>query len=132
MGTLPPKFQRLLIVDDEEAISFAVTDFFRRSGYQVDRARTSAEAESLLAGPEEYDLIIADLRLSTRESRAGLDLLRLARSRFPLIRMILLTAYGSPEVEAELAALGDALLLSKPQPLCRIQEEVTRLLAPPS
>lgn len=131
METLSPGFRRLLIIDDEEAISFAMWDFFSRSGYRVDRARTRAEAESLLAGPEDYDLVIADLRLSVQDPRAGLDLLRLARSRSPLVRMVLLTAYGSPEVEAELAALGDALLLSKPQPLVRIQEEVARLLGTP-
>ncbi|HEY9421163.1 MAG TPA: response regulator [Thermoanaerobaculia bacterium] len=132
MDTPTPAFRRLLIVDDEEAISFAMADFFSRSGYRVDRARTKAEAEALLAGPEDYDLVIADLRLSIHEPQAGIDLLRLARSRFPLVRMVLLTAYGSPEVEAELAAFGDALLLSKPQPLLRIQEEVARLLEPPA
>ena len=132
MDTFSPGLRRLLIVDDEEAISFAMSDFFSRSGYRVDRARTRGEAEALLAGSEDYDLVIADLRLSIHEPRAGLDLLRLARSRSPLVRMILLTAYGSPEVEAELAAFGDALLLSKPQPLLRIQEEVARLLAAPT
>ncbi|HEV2856159.1 MAG TPA: response regulator [Thermoanaerobaculia bacterium] len=120
---------RLLIIDDEEAISFAMWDYFGRSGYRVDRARTREEAEALLAGPEPFDLVIADLRLSAHDPRGGLDLLRQARARFPGVRIILLTAYGSSEVEAELARFGDARLLSKPQPLPCISQEVARLLA---
>lgn len=120
---------RLLIIDDEEAISFAMWDYFGRSGYRVDRARTREEAEALLAGPESFDLVIADLRLSAHDTRGGLDLLRQARARFPEVRIILLTAYGSSEVEAELACFSGARLLSKPQPLPCIGQEVARLLA---
>jgi DNA-binding NtrC family response regulator len=122
---------RLLIVDDEEAISFAMWDYLGRSGFRIDRARTREEAEALLAGPDPYDLVIADLRLSTRDPRGGLDLLRRAHDRSPEVRIILLTAYGSGEVEAELACFSHAVLLSKPQPLVRIAEEVFRLLSPP-
>jgi DNA-binding response OmpR family regulator len=129
MTPAPP---RLLIVDDEEAISFAMGDYLGRSGFRVDRARTQEEAEALFAGPEPYDLVIADLRLSTRDLRGGLDLIRRVRGRFPEIRIILLTAYGSAEVEAELSRFGNAVLLSKPQPLSRIAEEVSRLLSRPS
>lgn len=120
--------QRLLIVDDEEAILFAMGDFLSRSGYQIDRASSRVEAERLLATGS-YELVILDLRLGATEPRAGIDLLRQVRESRPEARTILLTAYGSNEVEAELAALGAGRLLSKPQPLARIAEEVSALLA---
>ena len=119
---------RLLIVDDEEAILFAMGDFLVRSGYQVDRASSRQEAERLLAG-EPYSLAIVDLRLGATEPRGGLDLLRRIRESSPQTQTILLTAYGSPEVEAELAALGAGRMLSKPQPLTRLASEVSELLA---
>jgi DNA-binding response OmpR family regulator len=119
---------RLLIVDDEEAILFAMGDFLVRSGYVVDRARSREEAERLLAG-EPYSLAIVDLRLGATEPRGGLDLLRRIRESSPQTQTILLTAYGSSEVEAELAVLGANRLLSKPQPLTRLAAEVCELLA---
>jgi DNA-binding response OmpR family regulator len=119
---------RLLIVDDEEAILFAVGDFLVRSGYQVDRASSRQEAERLLAG-EPYSLAIVDLRLGATEPRGGLDLLRRIRESSPQTQTILLTAYGSPEVETELAALGADRMMSKPQPLTRLAAEVAELLA---
>lgn len=120
---------RLLVVDDEEAISFALWDYLVRSGYQVDRARSRPEAEKLLAERQPYSLVIADLRLSSHDPRGGLELLRRVRAVCPGSRIILLTAYGSSDVEAELASLGGAVLLSKPQPLLRLGEVVARLLA---
>jgi DNA-binding response OmpR family regulator len=120
---------RLLIVDDEPTINFALWDFLVRLGYRVDRARSRSEAEGLLAG-EPYALALIDLRLGVAEPRGGLSLVRRMRERSPNARVILLTAYGSAEIETELAALGtDFLLLSKPQPLARLAEEVERLLA---
>jgi CheY-like chemotaxis protein len=119
---------RLLVVDDEAAILFAMGDYLSRSGYEVDRARSRAEAEGLLAAAP-YDLVLVDLRLGVSEPRGGLEVLRRLRERQPRTRAILLTAYGSAEVEAELAAFGAVRLLSKPQPLARIAVEVAELLA---
>jgi DNA-binding response OmpR family regulator len=121
---------RLLLVDDEETILFALGDFLARSGYHVDRASSRLEAERLLAG-ERYALAIVDLRLGVLEPRGGLDLLRRIRESSPQTRTILLTAYDSPEVEAELAALGADRLLSKPQPLARLAAEVAALVHNP-
>jgi DNA-binding NtrC family response regulator len=121
---------RLLIVDDEEAILFAMTDYFGRSGYVVDGARSREEAEAFLAAGV-YSLVIADLRLEPADPRGGLALLHRARQSHAT-RGILLTAYGSAEVETELLALDGALFLSKPQPLARIGEAVSRLLGAPA
>ena len=121
---------RLLVVDDEPAILFAMGDYLSRSGYEVDRARGRAEAERLLAAAA-YDLVVVDLRLGVSEPLGGLAVLRRLRERQPRARAVLLTAYGSAEVEGEVAALGEVRLLSKPQPLARLAVEVASLLAAP-
>ena len=100
--TLP---HRLLIVDDEEAILFAMGDFLVRSGYLVDRASSREQAERLLDNGEPYALAIVDLRLSATDPRGGLELLRRIRRSSPQTRTILLTAYGSPEVDATMPAI---------------------------
>jgi DNA-binding response OmpR family regulator len=122
----PP--HRLLIVDDEAAILFALGDYLSRRGYEVDRASHREQAASLLAAGS-YALVVVDLRLGVHEPRGGLEVLRRLRERQAETPAILLTAYGSAEVEAELAGLGTVRLLSKPQPLARIAEEVAELLS---
>lgn len=119
--------RRLLLVDDEESILFAMWDYLVQRGYEADRAGTRREAEDFLDAGS-YAVVIADLRLDPSDPRGGLALLRRARAADPRTRTVLLTAYGSGDVEAELKALGADLLLSKPQPLKRIADEVDRLL----
>ena len=53
---------RLLIVDDEDAILFAMTEYFSARLFAVDCARDREEAEALLA-VRAYAVIITDLRL---------------------------------------------------------------------
>ena len=64
---------RLLIVDDEAAIRFALSDYFRECGWQVDAAAEKEEAEALLAHTE-YAVVIADLRLTGIYGVEGLDI----------------------------------------------------------
>ncbi|HYU35275.1 MAG TPA: response regulator [Thermoanaerobaculia bacterium] len=126
---ISPCPRRLLVIDDEESILFAMWDFLTQRGYEVDQARSRREAEDLLETGAPYALVIADLRLDVSDPRGGLRILRRVRQSSPKTRTILLTAFGSPDVEAELAAVGADRLLSKPQPLERIAREVDLLLA---
>ena len=56
---IPPR--RLLVVDDEAPILFALRQYFSPLGYAVVCAREREEAEALLAH-DEFALVIADLR----------------------------------------------------------------------
>jgi DNA-binding NtrC family response regulator len=118
----------LLIVDDEEAALFAMREYFTSLRYQVDTASDLEGAQRLL-GTRRYSVVIADLRLTPCGRTEGLELLAGVREHSPSSRTILLTAYGSPEVEAQARALGVDALLDKPQPLHQIARLVQRLLA---
>jgi DNA-binding response OmpR family regulator len=123
---------RILILDDEEVIVFALREFFTAHGYSVDGARDLAEAQALFGTGERYALVIADLRLGGTQGTEGLEFVALARERRPAIRTILLTAYGSPEVEAEARRRGVDAFLHKPQPLIELAQTVRRLLSVPA
>lgn len=125
-GEISPVWH-ILLVDDEESILFAISDFLSWHGFVVDCTRSREEAEERL-GQCPYDLVLADLRLDVCDSRGGLRLLKWIREHFPRIRTVLLTAFGNAAIEAELKAIGADLLLSKPQPLRRIAEEIHLLL----
>jgi DNA-binding NtrC family response regulator len=105
----------ILVVEDEEAILFALEHYLITRGYQVDAAPDLDSARAFLK-QNEYDILIADLRLGVTGNE-GLEVLACARERSLRTKMILLTAYGSPDVEAEALRRGAFTVLRKPIPL---------------
>lgn len=119
--------KRILVIDDERTILFAIRSYFSRFGYEVDCARELEEAEALLAH-RAYDIVIADLRLTGSSGREGLEVVRFLRERSPQSPIVLLTAYGSPEIELEAAELGANAFLQKPKPLAELADIVFSLV----
>jgi DNA-binding response OmpR family regulator len=118
--------KRLLIVDDEESIRFAVKRYFTRMGFEVDCARELEEAEAL-ATHTEYRIVIADLSLTDGGSTEGLEIVRFMRRTCPDARVIVLTAHGSPSIELEAMKRGADAFLHKPQRLQELADIVDRL-----
>jgi two-component system response regulator PilR (NtrC family) len=110
---------KVLVVDDEAAIAYSMRRFLSASGYEVDVAASLAEAHDKLRAAG-YGLVIVDLRLSTSDDLQGLDLLRSLQSRQPRTRTMVLTAYGSPDLEEAARECGACCFLHKPQPLSEI------------
>jgi DNA-binding NtrC family response regulator len=120
--------KRLLIVDDEESIRFAVKRYFTLVGFDVDCARELEEAEAL-ATHTPYRVVIADLSHSDGSSTEGLEIVRFMRRSCPSARLIVLTAYGSPGVENEAYKRGADAFVHKPMRLQDLADIVDRLVA---
>jgi DNA-binding response OmpR family regulator len=118
---------RLLIVDDEEAIRFALVEYFRDNGWQVDAAAEKEEAEALLSCTA-YTVVIADLRLTGIHGIEGLDIVEWSRHLQPGTRVVLLTGNGTPELEAEAKRRGVDVFLHKPLPLPKLEAVVDSLV----
>jgi len=114
-------------VDDEAAIRFALTDYFRDSGWVVDAASEREEAEALLAHTE-YEVVIADLRLTGIYGVEGLDIIQWCRHLRPQTRVVLLTGFGTPEIEEEAKRRGADAFLHKPLPLSELEKVVAGLV----
>ena len=121
---------RLLVVDDEEAICFSMSEYFSLHGYKVDTAREMEEAEKLL-GAAEYKVVIQDLRLSLTSQSDGLEMIRTIKQHNPQARIIILTAYGTAEVEDEARRCGADAFLRKPKPLSQVAQVVQGLIESP-
>ena len=119
---------RILVLDDEESILFAVMEYFTKCGYDVDCAKEIDEALALL-NTARYSVAIVDLRLAGVDGEEGLEFIENLRERHPETRAILLTAYGSPEIEKEALGRGVDVLLHKPKPLQDMARIVADLLA---
>ena len=103
---------RLLIVDDNESVLFAMRGYFDSLGYSVECARTESDARDHLTA-EPYDAVVSDLSL-TPGNTEGLEVVKWARERCPRARIFVLTAYGTEENEAEARRLGVDAVLRKP------------------
>src|SRR4026209_1182511 len=106
----------LLVVDDEESICFSMREYFSQHGFKVDTAREIEQAEGLINSTD-YRVIIQDLRLGITRNPDGIEIIKLVHKRNPDTRIIVLTSYGSKEVEDEARRAGADAFLRKPKPL---------------
>jgi len=118
---------RILIVDDEELIVQAMRKYFTRLGYAVDSAYELEEAQALL-GHYKYDLVIADLRLTGVGGVEGLQIVADVQQKCASTRVILLSAYGTPEIERESYQRGADAFLHKPKAMMEIAHVAVNLL----
>ena len=101
---------RLLLAEDEEAMSEAVVDILEYHRYQVDAVYDGAEAlDYIHAG--EYDGIILDIMMP---KRSGLEVLMQIRSEGCRTPVLLLTAKSEIEDRIEGLDLGADDYLAKP------------------
>ena len=122
--------RNLLVVDDEESICFSMSEYFSQHGFKVDTAREKEEAEGLIKETE-YRVIIQDLRLGVQRRSEGIEIIRLVHERNPDTRIVVLTAYGSPEAEEEARSAGADAFLRKPKPLSQVAQVVQGLIESP-
>ncbi len=118
---------KILVVDDEESICFSISEYFKMQGYEVDCAQKREEAEALLE-KDGYSVVIEDLRLGGIHNAEGLEIVEFVRVRHPETRIIVLTAYGSSEMEAEARTRGAHAFLRKPKPLSEVAQVVFGLI----
>jgi DNA-binding response OmpR family regulator len=118
---------RILIVDDEELIVQAMRKYFAGLGYDVDSAFELEEAQALLNNYR-YDLVIADLRLTGVGGVEGLQIVADVRQRWANARVMLLSAYGTPEIERESYQRGADAFLHKPKAMMEIAHVAVNLL----
>ncbi len=101
---------RILVVDDEESVRWALRKALERAGYRVDLA---PDGPTGLREAEDsgVDLVLLDVRLPGRD---GLDVLREIRKRRPELPVIMMTAYGTLQVAVEAMKLGAYDYIGKP------------------
>ena len=100
---------RILLVEDSLGIARALSRALMLSPGGTYRVTTCTSGEEALEKlqADTYDLLITDLRLPGMD---GLNLLAWARENYPDTRSVLITAYGSPQVEERARRLVNAYL----------------------
>ncbi len=102
--------KRILVVDDEESVRWALRKAMERAGYRVDLAADGPAGLTAASDPD-VDLVLLDVRLPGQD---GLKLLREIRRRRPDLPVIMMTAYGTLQVAVEAMNLGAYDYIGKP------------------
>ena len=113
---------RILVVEDEPALSDQLAAALRQAGYAVDCAADGARAD-LVARTEPYDAIVLDLGLPAID---GLTLLRRWRDAGLAMPVLVLTARGSWHDKVQGIDSGADDYVAKP---FRMEEVLARLRA---
>ncbi|HKQ60414.1 MAG TPA: response regulator [Candidatus Polarisedimenticolaceae bacterium] len=100
---------QVLVVEDEALIRWSLRQRLEAAGYGVLETDRASRVAELMGG--NVDLVLLDLRLPDAD---GLDVLRAIRRDRPRCPVIVMTAYGTPEVERRAEELGALRVMSKP------------------
>lgn len=92
--------ERILVVDDEEAIREIVCSMLVTSNYQCTQASSGLKALALLDSGQEFELMLSDLMMAELD---GIGLLERTKEKFPDMPVIMVTAVH--DISVALAAI---------------------------
>lgn len=105
-----PSTKRILIVDDEEPIRFALSAILTEHGHEVDACETGgAGLEKLME--KAYNLILLDYNLPDMD---GLRVAQRARELDKDVSIVFISAYGTTDVILRAVRLGAFDFIEKP------------------
>jgi CheY-like chemotaxis protein len=102
---------RVLVIDDERTVCKGVEKILTRKGHIVEQALSVAEAVGLLERRPFFNMILADLMMP---QAGGLDMVRIAKDRWPNVPVLIMTGYASIGSAIEATRAGAVGYLPKP------------------
>ena len=103
---------RILVVDDEALIRWSLAEMLSEDGHEVVGAATGQAALSAVDNASApFDAVLLDFRLPDSDDLGLLGRLRLL---LPDASIIMMTAYGTPEMLEQAIKLGAYRVINKP------------------
>jgi len=117
----------VLIVDDEKTFLLSLTEGLSlyKEEFSVITAENGKKAVSVLKTTP-IDLVVTDLKMPVMD---GFELLAYMSKNHPKVPVMVMTAFGNPEVEAKLKALGVLQYMEKPLDFQDLANKVRENLA---
>jgi DNA-binding NtrC family response regulator len=117
---------RVLVVDDEPLVRWSIAETLAAHGRDIVEASDANSAfAAILDSAHEPDAVLLDLKLPDSDD---LSLLASVRRVLPGVPVILMTAFGTPEVLEDARRLGVFTVLDKPFDLDELDNLVERAL----
>lgn len=118
--------QRVLLVEDEEAVNRLVRTALSGNGYQVTSANCVRDAvEKFDANAGQFDMIFSDAVLPDGN---GVDLISVFRDRNPSLRVLLSSGYTDRSHLMETARQHQISFLPKPYTLPKLFQTVAEVM----
>lgn len=110
--TAPPRHLRVLVVEDEALIRWSIAETLAHGGHTVVEAGNATTAVRALSDAREpVDVVLLDYRLPDSN---GLGLLADIRRLVPESAVVMMTAFGTPELTQGALELGAYRVVNKP------------------
>ena len=113
---------KILVVDDEENIRFALNRWFEMSGFDVDTAEDGVVAVEKCRA-KQYDIITMDLVMPKMDGTTAIGAIRKLDPDVPI-----LVLSGFPDRAGDSRCTGATKILAKPMLLSELEQEVRALL----
>jgi len=131
MSAKPPHAQkRILLIDDDELVAGSLRQYLVRQQHSVDVALEPAVAEAMME-QQSYDVVLLDPYLTGGVHQENHELLESVCRLQPRAVLIVLTGYGSPELERIAAECHVMALLTKPQSVVFLGELIASSITSP-
>ena len=101
---------KVLVVDDEIGICRNVEKILSKNNYEVVHAQSAKEALEKMA-TDSFSLLISDIIMPEMN---GLELLKLTKAQWPLVKVVMMTAYASTDAAVKAIRLGALDYVPKP------------------
>jgi DNA-binding NtrC family response regulator len=121
-----PPMLRVLVVDDEPLIRWSLAETLSEMGHVVVEAGDGVSAIRALDEGAPFDAVVLDYRLPDSND---LNLLATIRRLAPQAAVIMMTAFGTPEVTSGAIKLGAYRVVPKPFEMHDMAELVTQATA---
>ncbi len=117
----------ILVVDDDNRMLRALEKVLTGEGASVTAAQWAGDAlDFLTARKTRIDLVITDLRMPFV---SGMTVVYAIHKIFPGLPIIVLTAFGSPDVKAECLRQGASAFLEKPLNTAELLDMIEKVFA---
>lgn len=123
---MPDKEKRVLIVDDEEDLTWTLSKKLSKDSdkFEVTCVNSGKEAMNVL-NQLPFDLVITDVRMP---EVSGLDLLVKIKNLYPATKVIIMTAYGSSDVQNDANERGCFHYIEKPFEINELRQLIINAL----
>jgi len=116
--------KKILIVDDEEFVTDALEGFLHSKGYSIFKAEDGQVCLDIIKR-EELNLVLLDIKLPKVD---GIQILKLLRSDYPEVKIIIMTAYDM-EYKTIVDSIGCDAFFIKPLLIDELMKKVEDLLS---
>jgi DNA-binding NtrC family response regulator len=102
--------QKVLVVDDDKIVIKSCVRILETEGFQVSTV-PDADAAMEIVRQDTFDLMLIDVKMPKRD---GLYLTKEIRKDFPVVPIVVMSGYSTPETVAEAFESGATKFIAKP------------------